>query len=51
MDEVEAITQIANTRLHKRHPDLVIKEWQTKEILEALELFNQELEQTKLEEG
>ncbi len=41
---IEAITQIANARLHKKHPDITIQEWQTKEILEALILFTQEYE-------
>ena len=39
---VEAITLIANARLQKRHPDMTIKEWQTREVLEALSLFSEE---------
>ncbi len=45
---IEAITQIANARIHKRHPDITIKDWQTKEILEALILFSQEYERGRI---
>ena len=43
-DIVEAITKIANAKLQKKHPDINIKEWQTREILEAMELFQNEWE-------
>jgi len=38
----EAITEIANYKLHKKHPDLSVEAWQAKVILEALTLFLEE---------
>ena len=46
---ITGLTQIANYRLSKRHHDLEIKEWQTKEIVEAVVLFQEEYE--RLPEG
>ena len=46
-DIVTAITKIGNARLHKRHPDISIQEWQTKEVLEALALLQLEWENVR----
>lgn len=33
---IKAVTEVANTNLHARHPDINIQVWQTEEILVAL---------------
>lgn len=33
---IKAVTEVANTSLHTRHPDMNIQTWQTEEILVAL---------------
>lgn len=44
---IKAVTEVANTNLHTRHPDINVKEWQTEEILVALHMV---LEEYKEEE-
>ncbi len=41
---VKAVTQIANARMKKKYSDLTLKEWQVKEVLEALVILQEELE-------
>ena len=41
---IKIITEMANANLHKRHPDLSIREWEVQEVLEAIDLFLLETE-------
>ena len=45
--DIKVITEIANANLRKKYHDLSIKEWQTREILEAVDLYLEKEENEK----
>lgn len=46
---IEAITKVANTLLHKEHPDLSITFYQAKVVMEAAKLLSDSYEKMKKE--
>jgi len=46
---IKPITEIANANLRKKYHSVSIKEWQTREILEAVDLYLEKEENEKME--
>jgi len=44
---IKPITEIANANLRKKYHSISIKEWQTREILEAVDLYLEKEENDK----
>lgn len=41
---IKAVTEVANTSLRAKYPDMSVKEWQTEEILVTLHMVLEEYE-------